>query len=86
MALRLIGESLFYQCNNHLDHLIDMLRRTRFYVRRQYTECRHVVVVGCNKTFGYFVDRFAGIDRRLVDLVINVGNVSCKRELVSAPQ
>ena len=86
MALSLVGKAAIDQLRNHRHHFIDVVRSTRLDVRRANTERTHIVVVRLDIARRNFVYRLTALNRGSVNFVINVRNVACKRQLVSASQ
>ncbi len=86
MAVSFIGMAAVDKRLDHANHLVDMLRRARLDVRWQHAERGHVVVVGLDVLRRDLVDRLAGLDRRRVDLVVDVRDIARKSELVAPPQ
>ncbi len=86
MPLGDVRKTLVDERLDHRDHCVDMLGRTRLDIRPQNPELAHIVVVGLDVLRRDLVDGLAALDRGCVDLVIDVGNVAHKRQLVMTPQ
>ena len=66
----------FDQPLDHRDDFVDVVRCARLHRGQQIAERPNVLVVRHREAFGEIGDRFAGFERRFVDLVVDVGDVA----------
>ena len=86
VPVRFVRVTLFDQRLDHRDHVRDMLGRTWFDVRRHNAQRGHVLVVDPHELLGDFANRPARLDRRCVDFVVDVGEVTREFQFVAAAQ
>ncbi len=86
MPIGLIRMAGINQLLDHRNHLVDVLRCSRFDVGRLHAERTHVVVVCLDELRGDLFDRLAGFDRSCVDLVVDVRDIAGKSQLVASPE
>ncbi len=76
----------FYQIRNHFDHLGDVLGGARLDVWRKHPERIHVFVIRIDVLLGNCGYLHAGLLRRRVDLVIDIGDIPRVNQLVASAQ
>ena len=81
-----VSETLVDQLADHADHFGNVLCRARFDIRALDANGTHVIVVGLDVPGRNLLDRLAGLDRRRVYLVVDIGDVASKSQLVTAPE
>ncbi len=71
-----IGIALADELLDHLDHFADMIGRPRLNAGREHVQCSRVGIVDLGEFLRNRLNRFAGLDAGLDDLVFNVGDVA----------
>ena len=77
-----VGMAFCDQRLDHRDHLANMLRCPRLDVRWSHAECAHVIVVGRDKARRDLVDTLARFQRCGINLVVHIGEIARKCQLV----
>ena len=86
MAFGLVGEPTGDELFDHRDHHVNVLCRIGLDIRWLHAKRGHVVVIDLGIARSDRLDRLTRLLRCRDDLVVDIGDISSKRELVAAPQ
>ena len=81
MPVRGIGMSVIQQHVNQCDHLGNMRSGAWLDVRWRDSQCVHVFLVGLAETLSNDIDGLTTFQGSGIDLVVDIGNVSCIGDL-----